>query len=206
MDSGDRQASAKMGEGAGGRRASAISCGLHRLAEALGDRAHDRVDYAQLEDEPRLRVLVRDDGGSDLRGDDPTDAQKARQRGLMRPSQTPSENAVRAKFAEFHFHALRWIALVECASSPPGRVGSCVGGPRVYGRPLLWRDSGYRYPVVVLAVGQRSLLPRHQRPDALALLQHQREPVDLFVRHAICSLFAMPSCWFQELIFHAPIG
>ena len=75
-----------MGEGTGGRRASAISCGLHRLAEALGDRAHDRVDYAQPEDEPGLRVLVRDDGGSDLRGDDPTDAQKARQSSLMRPS------------------------------------------------------------------------------------------------------------------------
>src|SRR5215208_3371901 len=91
MDSGDRQASAKMGEGAGGRRASAISCGLHRLAEALGDRAHDRVDYAQPKDEPRLRVLVGDDGGSDLRGDDPSDAQKARQRSIMRASQTPSK-------------------------------------------------------------------------------------------------------------------
>ena len=96
MDSGDRQASAKMGEGAGGRRASAISCGLHRLAEALGDRAHDRVDYAQPEDEPGLRVLVRDDGGSDLRGDDPTDAQKARQCRLMRASQTPSMGATEA--------------------------------------------------------------------------------------------------------------
>src|ERR671912_28307 len=79
-----------MGEGTGGRRASAISCGLHRLTEALGDRAHDRVDYAQPEDEPGLRVLVRDDGGSDLLGDDPTDAQKARHRSLMRASQTPS--------------------------------------------------------------------------------------------------------------------
>src|SRR5215207_380998 len=80
-----------MGEGTGGRRACAISCGLHRLAEALGDRAHDRVDYAQPEDEPGLRVLVRDDGGSDLLGDDPTDAQKARQCRLMRASQTPSK-------------------------------------------------------------------------------------------------------------------
>src|SRR5215211_3534253 len=79
-----------MGEGTPGRRASAISCGLHRLAEALGDRAHDRVDYAQPEDEPGLRVLVRDEGGSDLLGDDPTDAQKARQCRLMRASQTPS--------------------------------------------------------------------------------------------------------------------
>src|SRR5215203_606857 len=80
-----------MGEGAGGRRASTIPCGLHRLAEALGDRAHDRVDYAQQEDEPGLRVLVRDDGGSDLLGDDPTDAQKACQKSLMRASQTPSK-------------------------------------------------------------------------------------------------------------------
>src|SRR5215211_3198538 len=80
-----------MGEGTPGRRASAISCGLHRLAEALGDRAHDRVDYAQPEDEPGLRVLVRDEGGSDLLGDDPTDAQKARQCRLMRASQTPSQ-------------------------------------------------------------------------------------------------------------------
>jgi len=30
-----------------------------------------------------------------------------------------SENSVKAKLGEFHFHALRWIALVECASSPP---------------------------------------------------------------------------------------
>src|SRR5215217_2362601 len=83
-----------MGEGTPGRRASAISCGLHRLAEALGDRAHDRVDYAQPEDEPGLRVLVRDDGGSDLLGDDPTDAQKARQCRLMRASQTPSNTSI----------------------------------------------------------------------------------------------------------------
>jgi hypothetical protein len=91
MGSGDPQASSwKMGEGSGGRRAYAISCGLHPLAEALGDRAHDGVDYAQPEDESGLGVLVRDDGGSDLRGDDPTDAQKARQCRLMRASQTPS--------------------------------------------------------------------------------------------------------------------
>src|SRR5215218_6925242 len=83
-----------MGEGTPGRRASAISCGLHRLAEALGDRAHDRVDYAQPEDEPGLRVLVRDEGGSDLLGDDPTDAQKARQCRLMRASQTPSNTSI----------------------------------------------------------------------------------------------------------------
>src|SRR5688572_2617036 len=83
-----------MGEGAGGRRASTIPCGLHRLAEAMGDRAHDRVDYAQPEDEPGLRVLVPDDGGSDLHGDDPTDAQKARQRSLMRASQTPSSRSL----------------------------------------------------------------------------------------------------------------
>ena len=77
MGSGDRQASAQVGKGAGQRRASTISCGLHRLAEALGDRAYDRVDFAQPEDEPGLRVLVGDDGGSDLPDDDPTDAQKA---------------------------------------------------------------------------------------------------------------------------------
>src|SRR5215208_3689482 len=93
MDSGDRQASAKMGEGAGGRRASTISCGLHCLAEALGDRAHDRVDHAQPEDEPGLRVIVRDDGSSDLRGDDPADAQKTRQCRLMMTSQTPSKRS-----------------------------------------------------------------------------------------------------------------
>src|SRR5919112_806543 len=87
-----------MGEGAGGRRASAISCGLHRLAEAMGDRAYDRVDYAQPKDEPRLRVLVGDDGGSDLRGDDPSDAQKARQRSIMRASQTPSKRRSLAIF------------------------------------------------------------------------------------------------------------
>jgi putative transposase len=66
------------------------------LAKTLGDRAHDRVDYAQPEDEPGLRVLVRDDGGSDLRGDDSTDAQKARQCRLMRASQTPSRAVCRS--------------------------------------------------------------------------------------------------------------
>src|SRR5215203_4952760 len=30
--------------------------------------------------------------------------------------------------------------------------------------------------------------------------------LDLFVRHAVCSLFALPSCWLQELIFHALLG
>src|SRR5215204_5734420 len=70
----------------------------------MGDRAHSRVDHAQSEDEPRLRVLVRDDGGSDLRGDDPTDAQKARQRGLMRPSQTPSEKFVPEEVATWHMY------------------------------------------------------------------------------------------------------
>src|SRR5215207_10352091 len=88
----------------------------------------------------------------------------------------------------------------------PFVVSSGVGGPREPGRPLLWRRSGYRYPVVVLAVGQRGLLPRYQRPDALALLQHQREPLDLFVGHAICSLSALPLCWFQELIFPSLLG
>src|SRR5215211_101418 len=83
-----------MGEGAGGRRASTIPCGVHRVAEALGDRAHDRMDHAQPEDEPRLRVLVRDDGGSDLHSDDPTDAQKARHSSLMRASQTPLRTAL----------------------------------------------------------------------------------------------------------------
>src|SRR5215213_11437178 len=96
MGSGDRQASAQVGgKGTGQRRASTVPCWLHRLAEALGDRAHARVDYAQPQDEPGLRVLVRDDGGSDLRSDDPTDAQKARQSSLMTASQTPSYTSVR---------------------------------------------------------------------------------------------------------------
>src|SRR5215213_2289710 len=64
----------------------------------MGDRAYDRVDYAQPKDEPRLRVLVGDDGGSDLRGDDPSDAQKARQRSIMRSSQTPSKRRSLAIF------------------------------------------------------------------------------------------------------------
>lgn len=51
-----------MGEGAGGRRASTVPCGLDRLAEAVGDRAHSGMDHAQPQDEPRLRVLGRDDG------------------------------------------------------------------------------------------------------------------------------------------------
>src|ERR671928_203688 len=39
----------------------------------------------------------------------------------------------------------------------------------------LWRSSGYRYPVVVLGVGQRRLLPRQQRPVyALPPLPHAR--------------------------------
>src|SRR5215217_1184389 len=110
-----------MGEGTPGRRASAISCGLHRLAEALGDRAHDRVDYAQPEDEPGLRVLVRDEGGSDLLGDDPTDAQKARQCRLMRASQTPSTaflergEPFRARSPQ---HSVSTKGLAPCASQP----------------------------------------------------------------------------------------
>jgi hypothetical protein len=32
------------------------------------------------------------------------------------------------------------------------------------------------------------------------------EPLDLFVRHVICSLSALPLCWFQVLIFHALLG
>src|ERR671913_532970 len=101
-----------MGEGTGGRRASAISCGLHRLTEALGDRAHDRVDYAQPEDEPGLRVLVRDDGGSDLLGDDPTDTQKACQCRLMRASQTPSKKFGRSRVLQGRSHELRVVLLV----------------------------------------------------------------------------------------------
>src|SRR5215211_7514857 len=104
-----------MGEGTPGRRASAISCGLHRLAEALGDRAHDRVDYAQPEDEPGLRVLVRDEGGSDLLGDDPTDAQKARQCRLMRASQTPSYSGLQ----------------IECTSCENHRMNACSKDLRI---------------------------------------------------------------------------
>src|SRR5215208_3793136 len=92
-------------------------------------------------------------------------------------------------------------------SSPSStRLGDAEVRGEEHERRLLWRRSGHRYAVVVLAIGQRSLLPRYQRPDALALLQYQREPVDLFVRHAVCSLPALPSCWFQELIFHALLG
>ncbi len=43
MGSGDRQASAKVGKGTGGRGAAALG-GLHGFAEALGDRTHHRVD------------------------------------------------------------------------------------------------------------------------------------------------------------------
>src|SRR5215211_9235424 len=97
-----------------------------------------------------------------------------------------------------------------CVLPSPPPSSTRLGDAKVRGeehvRRLLLGRSGHRYPVVVLAVGQRRLLPRYQRPDALALLQHQREPVDLFVGHAVCSLSAPPSCWFQELIFHAPLG
>src|SRR5215210_6399179 len=74
------------------------------------------------------------------------------------------------------------------------RLGDAEVRGEEHGRRLLWGRSGHRYPVVVLAVGQCSLIPRYQRPDALALLQHQREPLDLLVGHAICSLSALPSC------------
>src|SRR5215212_3511141 len=93
-------------------------------------------------------------------------------------------------------------------SSPPSstRLGDAKVRGEEHGRRLLWGRSGHRYTVVVLAIGQRGLLLRYQRPDALALLRLQREPLHLFVGHAICSLSALPSCWFQELIFHAPRG
>jgi hypothetical protein len=70
---------------------------------------------------------------------------------------------------------------------------------------LIWRRGGYRYPVV-LAFGQCGLIPHHYRPDAIALLEHQREPVDLIVRQAVCTLSALPSYWFQEPIFFALSG
>src|SRR5215218_3217329 len=113
-----------MGEGGGGRRASTISCGLHCLAEALGDRAHDRVDHAQPEDEPGLRVLVRDDGSSDLRGDDPADAQKTRQCRLMTTSQTPSESFCHTPIGPRR--ARRAVEMVEISSgyyAPGAGVG-----------------------------------------------------------------------------------
>src|SRR5215211_2308635 len=92
-------------------------------------------------------------------------------------------------------------------SSPSStRPGDAEVRGEEHGRRLLWGRSGHRYSVVLLAIVQRSFLPRYQRPDALALLQHQREPLDLFVRHAICYLSTLPSCWFQELIFHTPLG
>jgi hypothetical protein len=61
-----------------------------------GNKSLKRIFYQSAfsspEDEPGLRVLVGDDGGSDLPDDDPTDAQKAGQRSLMRASQTPSQS------------------------------------------------------------------------------------------------------------------
>ena len=42
------------------------------------------------------------------------------------------------------------------------RVRSGVGDSQEHGRPLLCRRNGYRYLVVVSAVGQRGLLPRYQ--------------------------------------------
>jgi hypothetical protein len=47
--------------------------GLHGVAEALGDRAHDRVDLAQTEGEPKLLVSGTEDRGARLRGDDRID-------------------------------------------------------------------------------------------------------------------------------------
>jgi transposase len=57
---------------------------------------HLRLDISQPKDEPRLRVLGADDGGVDLRDDDPANAQKAGARSRMRASQTPSRAAVMA--------------------------------------------------------------------------------------------------------------
>src|ERR687889_81799 len=59
----------------------------------MGGRAHLRVDHSQPPDEPRLRVLGTDHGGTCLLVDDPINAQKAGQRNRMRASQTPSSTA-----------------------------------------------------------------------------------------------------------------
>jgi hypothetical protein len=64
--------------------------GLHGVAEALGDRAHDRVGLAQPEDEPGLRVPGTDDRGARLCGDDQINGAWTRERGYVRASQTPS--------------------------------------------------------------------------------------------------------------------
>src|SRR5918997_2059291 len=77
------------------------------------------------------------------------------------------------------------MAFAERAGSHPGRDRSGGSGTREHGRPSLRRRRGHRYPAV-LAGGQRGLVPRHHRPDALALLQHRREPFGLLVRHAVC--------------------
>src|SRR5919107_3849226 len=60
----------------------------------MGGRAHLRVDHSQPPDEPRLRVLGTDHGGTCLLVDDPINAQKAGQRNRMRASQTPSRVAL----------------------------------------------------------------------------------------------------------------
>src|ERR687894_982625 len=97
------------------------------------------------------------------------------------------------------------MAFAERAGSHRGRDRSGGGGTREHGRPSLRRRRGHWYPAV-LAGGQRGLVPRHHRPDALALLQHRREPADLFVRHAAFSPSVLPSCRFRGLVFRVPLG
>src|SRR3712207_4487633 len=97
------------------------------------------------------------------------------------------------------------MAPVECASSPKGVSAHAS---------VALRSPGGRCSSGAAAIGiPSSCSPLDNAASSLAinarmraLLQHQREPLDLFVRHAICSLSALPWCWFQELIFHALLG
>ena len=70
--------------------ARAHTGGLRGDPQALGCGKDLRLDLPEPKDEPRLRVLGRDDGSVDLCDDDPADAQKARERSYVMASQTPS--------------------------------------------------------------------------------------------------------------------
>src|SRR5215213_11095120 len=65
--------------------------GLRSDPRALGSGAHIRLDLWQPPGESRLRVAARNWRGTDLRDDDPADAQEVGERSRMRATQTPSQ-------------------------------------------------------------------------------------------------------------------
>jgi hypothetical protein len=74
-------------DGCGVPTSRALSRGLRSDPQTLDSGAHIRLDLSQPPEESTLRVSARNGRGTDLRDDDPADAQKVDERSRMRASQ-----------------------------------------------------------------------------------------------------------------------